>query len=70
MPYALRAKGMTVYYFAISSSFIFNQYVTLRSIFGAINIIHLRYANPIALQQYVPYLVSVVCVSTSLLWIG
>ncbi|KIJ54573.1 hypothetical protein M422DRAFT_240639 [Sphaerobolus stellatus SS14] len=26
MPYALRAKGITVYYFAISVSFIFNQY--------------------------------------------
>ncbi|KAF8578073.1 general substrate transporter [Ramaria rubella] len=26
MPFALRARGMTVYYFAISLSFIFNQY--------------------------------------------
>jgi len=26
MPYALRAKGLTVYYFSISLSFIFNQY--------------------------------------------
>ncbi|KAF8503220.1 hexose transporter [Hysterangium stoloniferum] len=27
MPYALRAKGLTVFYFAISLSFIFNQYI-------------------------------------------
>ncbi|GJJ15543.1 hypothetical protein Clacol_009821 [Clathrus columnatus] len=27
MPYTLRAKGLTIYYFAISVSFVFNQYV-------------------------------------------